>query len=633
MRLRKITLENYRIHKQSTLNIGDSRFIIVRGPNGGGKSSFADGLSVNLTGTTVSLPGDGKGYAAKIAQGEKKATVTAEIQGQHTLQSVLTLTLGAAGRDRKVTCLDAPEDSKIVNNFEGFLADKKPALLIATQTEYFGKLDEEKQTNLIAKLVLPARYNFPTDKIQATEDVLGKGIIDFDANPFDVIGKAYKLTYKERESVNRLVRDFVVPDRLEAPKGVDSASLQTQLTTIREKRGNLQKERDAAVAKANEGEVERGKLETKIVGLRADADRQKKSLADLDAKILTAADEKKFKDIAAKAEELSKLKEFHAGLRTTLQVSSVQISRLKEIAENGATCPTCDSEIDAGKIAGLIAELEKEYAETDRKIQECDKKIEAFGDVQGAIEALKKHEAASKERSEAEKALLDTVKIGKETKAKIEALPPKVDATAPFTEPLAKLQTEEDAINAQLRPVIAAEERAKDIEAKTKTLDKLKAKAALVDTLVKYYDTDGVKAELIGSYIGGFEAKLFSVLDAWGFKCSLKLDPFDFQVTTRRGYTGPVKELSGAEEHIFKYAFQCAVSIAAGIKFVVVDEVELLGQDIRNALYSRLFAMIQEGTLEQAIIIGFSLDKTLPKPQAPGSKYFYISDGTVEELR
>ena len=151
--------------------------------------------------------------------------------------------------------------------------------------------------------------------------------------------------------------------------------------------------------------------------------------------------------------------------------------------------------------------------------------------------------------------------------------------------------------------------------------------------MVKYYDTDGVKAELIGSYIGGFEAKLFSVLDAWGFKCSLKLDPFDFQVTTRRGYTGPVKELSGAEEHIFKYAFQCAVSIAAGIKFVVVDEVELLGQDIRNALYSRLFAMIQEGTLEQAIIIGFSLDKTLPKPQAPGSKYFYISDGTVEELR
>jgi hypothetical protein len=37
--------------------------------------------------------------------------------------------------------------------------------------------------------------------------------------------------------------------------------------------------------------------------------------------------------------------------------------------------------------------------------------------------------------------------------------------------------------------------------------------------------------------------------------------------------------------------------------------------------------------LEQAIMIGFSLDKNLPKPQAPGSKYFFVEDGTVGELR
>jgi hypothetical protein len=64
----------------------------------------------------------------------------------------------------------------------------------------------------------------------------------------------------------------------------------------------------------------------------------------------------------------------------------------------------------------------------------------------------------------------------------------------------------------------------------------------------------------------------------------------------------------------------------------VIDEVEELGEDIRKNLYQCVFSLIQDGKLEQAIMIGFSLDKTLPKPQAPGSRYFYVTDGTVEEL-
>ena len=66
---------------------------------------------------------------------------------------------------------------------------------------------------------------------------------------------------------------------------------------------------------------------------------------------------------------------------------------------------------------------------------------------------------------------------------------------------------------------------------------------------------------------------------------------------------------------------------------MVIDEVEELGEDIRPLLYRTVFQLIQYGKLEQAILIGFSLDKTLPKPQAPGSKYFFVSDGTVEELK
>jgi hypothetical protein len=184
-----------------------------------------------------------------------------------------------------------------------------------------------------------------------------------------------------------------------------------------------------------------------------------------------------------------------------------------------------------------------------------------------------------------------------------------------------------------LRPVIAAEERAKEIVRLTEQLTKLQKKALTLDTLVKYFDKDGIKAELVKKYIGGFEEKINAVLAAWGYKASLSPDLSSFDVTTPRGYVGPVKELSGAEEHIFKAAFQCAVSIAAGIGLVVIDEVEELGIDIRQNLFTKVYGLIQSGKLEQAIFIEFSLDKTLPNPQAPGSKYYYVTDGTVEELK
>ena len=145
---------------------------------------------------------------------------------------------------------------------------------------------------------------------------------------------------------------------------------------------------------------------------------------------------------------------------------------------------------------------------------------------------------------------------------------------------------------------------------------------------------DPIKKKLIGEYVGPFEAKLNTVMEAFGCKTSLTFEPqTSFDVTTTRGYVGPLKELCGAEGEIFKRAFQCAVSIAAGINMVVIDEMEELGEDIRPVLFRAVYGLIDSGQLEQAIMIGFSLDKNLPKPQAPGSKYFFVEDGTVEELK
>jgi len=634
MRLRKVRLQNYRNHADSTLDLTDAKFVILRGPNAAGKTSLGQGISVNLCDTTIGLGADGAGFRSKIKDGEKVATITTEIQGQHILEKTVTLNLSAAGRTQVVKCLDAPDDKKIVNGFENFLSRYNDALRIALNTDYFAKMDSKDQKNLLAKLVLPSRYDFPQDKIEAVNALLDTAI-DFNGEPFAVIELAYKKLYKERESVNRDVKNFVIPEALPMPKGIDSESLQKELTEVRAEREKLQKERDAAVGEANKIEVERGKLQTSINSLLTRVDEGKKRLATIEASILSDENLRKLKAVEGKAEELAQLKMKHAGILGGIRITKQQIDKLKAIADKGATCPTCEQEIDAAKIAALIADLEKEYAQSDAKIQQIDTQIEAIGDCAQATVTIQKHEKALKEKAELTASIITIVDEGKSTRAALNRLgEKKEDATLSFNDPLGTLQAKEDKIIEQLTPVITAEQRAKDIKTKTEQFEKLEAKAKTLDELTKWFDKDGIKKTLIGQYIGGFQQKLYSVMTHWGYKAELSSDLSSFDVTTSRGYTGPVKEISGAEEHIFKCAFQCAVSIAAGIKMVVIDEVEQLGEDIRQALYKAVFDLIQDKQLDQAIMIGFSLDKTVPDAEhrAPGSRYFYVTDGEVEVL-
>ena len=633
MKLKKLRLQNYRVHEDSTLDCGDATFIVLRGANGSGKTSFADALSMNLAQTTVSLPTDGKGFVKKITQGETKSIITADIQGQHILRSTMTLNTNTSGRTGTVECLDDPENNKAVTNFKNFLADRKPAILIATSTDYFLRLDEKSQTNLIAQLVLPPRYDFPKDKVEATNSLLDTPI-NFESEPFDVISKAYKATHKERETVNRQVKEFDIPDPLPIPKGVDSESLNEQLNSIREERSKLLSDRDAAVKQANDIEVKRATLKTKRENLLKKRDEDQKKLTETIAKILSDEDVSSLTKTAGRAEELKNLNLQHSIELGVIRTLGEQINKFKDMSETDGNCPVCEQILDKEKIGVLVADYQKEYTDADRKIQELDTQIEAIGDVQAAKDSLKKHNDAVKEKAEIEKSLLDTVSTGKTTRSELDALPEAVNATLSFNAPLTDLQSREDKINEQLHPVIAAEERKKEIARLTEQLAKLQKKADTLDTLVKFFDKDGIKKTLIGQYVGPFESKINAVMDAFGCKTSLAFDPqVGFEVETSRGYIGPIKELCGAEAEIFKRAFQCAVSIAAGIKMVVLDEMEELGEDIRGHMYGAVLALIQKGDLDQAILIVYSLDKNLPKPQAPGSAYYYVTDGVVEKLR
>jgi hypothetical protein len=208
------------------------------------------------------------------------------------------------------------------------------------------------------------------------------------------------------------------------------------------------------------------------------------------------------------------------------------------------------------------------------------------------------------------------------------------DATQAFIQPLADVDTKINAILSQLQPVIAAEQRKTEIATKTEQLKKLQVKAASLNSLVVYFDKDGVKKDLIDDNIGQFEDDINEVLGVCGYETTLCMEPFSFEVKTPTADFGPMKELSKAERQLFLPAFQCAVSIAAGINMVVVDDMDtyLKETGLRGKIYGKLYELISKGLLEQVIMIEASSDDKLPNPQAPGSCYFFVEGGTVRRL-
>lgn len=631
MKLNKLRLVNFRIHKDSVLDFGGTKFCVIRGKNFSGKTSIAEALSLALTPTTKGLDNRGAGYQKKIKNGESKSTLEVELQGaQRTIRRTVTLNLGAAGRTQKSE--DITDPTWVSTKFDGLLESKKTALGIALNTQNFQSMiysgDEKAQKNLLAQLVLPARYEFPKDTIADVESLLGEGTVNFDGEPFATIEQAYKKLFAERQETNRKVKEFVIPDALQAPQGVNSESLKSQLTSLREARTKWTGERQEAAKKASEGELKRARAKAKIETMEAVLKANKEALRSLQESILT--DPSAWEAVARCKDERTRLLAEHGRLSGAQEHAKRGQNRINEISKLlESKCPTCDQEIDEAKVTKMAEDCVAERNRLTQEYVDVTQALGALGDVDGAVAKLEKHKTATADKADL------AAKIEEQTKELNAVKGAEQDGgglfdSATFDQTIAETDRSIETILGQIHPVIAAEERAKDIVTKKEQLKRLEDKATKLDVLTKYFDKDGVKAKLIAQYIGGFELKVNSVLAAWNYSCSLSIEPFKFDVTNYRKDTSPLIELSGAEELMFYAAFQCAVSTTAGIGFVVIDRVDTLLPDLRPSLYRNLYAMIEAGTLDQIILLVADTSEAVPK--LPNSSFFMIEEGNIRRL-
>jgi hypothetical protein len=124
--------------------------------------------------------------------------------------------------------------------------------------------------------------------------------------------------------------------------------------------------------------------------------------------------------------------------------------------------------------------------------------------------------------------------------------------------------------------------------------------------------------------IGSFTEDLNRHLAAFGYTCNLALEPFEVRVISpkdsRFGFA--LKHLSESEQFRFGVAFQIALAMVTGLRFVVIDRADLLDKERRKTLTS----LLVNSALDQAIVLATS-EEAPPSIAPQGVKFLSLAEG------
>jgi hypothetical protein len=623
MRIRKIQLQNFRSHVDTTLEL--DRLTVIRGTNAAGKSSIEQAIEIVLASRTDSTTSDGKGSIGLIRAGESKAMITMALQQGPDNPDERILKCALNGTKRAVI-VSKPDDPQYTGGQEWleWLDLNRNLLSCLINNRYFVDLTEDEQKNVLASIILPKQYAFPPEIIANANDLGLK--INWARAPFEVIDAAYDAAYKERTNINRDIKNFRMPEG----DTTGHENLEEFSSMLEERRSQLQAARDKRTRMESEGKSQQQMLtqaQSRAEEARTRIAREEREIGTIESSILS-------KQALKEQEKLAKGESRAAQLDAELQ----RIDAEKEIKNKSKDamiklskqpqCPTCSTPITEEMLATILGPLADEINKlTERQYQAIDER-KALGNPADAVRRLEAHRQAESDLARARQRIKDDNVVLKDAEDQIDGLRSKpthdfseVDAeiqdlaarVAAGSSEVEKLRSAREIFNGRKR---AAAEKAQLQEAHKQ-----------VERLIEYFGPEGVKAELLSNSIGAFTDQMNDVLSHWGYTCQLSIEPYTFAIMFRDGKGMPVpialQHLSKSQRYRFAAAFQVALAVISGFKFVIVDEADIFDANGRQGLFDALFS----GVLDQAIIM--STDERTEVPSVPGA-VFYRLDNAAE---
>jgi len=585
MRITTLTLRNFRSHEDTILDL--DRLNFVRGPNGSGKSSIQMALEYLLTGRCQMTDAGGRGAEVLIRAGAKELEVSATLENGETIcrrrtprSHIVELNGNRVPVDTAETALEKRFGS----------ADVLSAVLNVGQ---FIEMSEAEQRRLLAQVVDAGKVDIP-----------------------ERIGNALRAMNEEQprltcvadiEAAHRRFNDLGTDASrsLKALGQMEKPDIPSDLPSVQEvkkKLEELRQQKDRLVAQKSEADASWDSAQAHLMQLQKEID-------ELSSEILDPSQEQELLQLESQRGHAEKLRQELTDLITEQKAIETSLATVEGLKGN---CPTCGQPVSQEPKTIKMEALRERSADLEGLIQGTQEELSEYAGIDVARSRLERHRNALARRSN----LL-------EEQSRLQAVrrPNGGDVESRMTILVERINKGERVLERAQQ----AESATEHWETYVREQSALETKIGLLDGLTKFFGPNGAIMEQASSRMEPFLEKLNLHLAVFGYSCTVTLEPFELRIlSSADGLPGlPLKQLSESERFRFSVAFQVALATATGIRFVAIDDADILDKERRKLLT----ALLLHSDVDQAIVLATG-EEPLPIAIPAGVKFFDLAQPT-----
>ena len=585
MRILTLTLKNFRSHQETILDL--DRFNFVRGPNASGKSSIQMALEYLFTGRCEMTDAAGRGAESLIRTGAKELEVSATLEGGETICRRRTPRSHIVELNGNRVPVDAAEAS-LEKRFGS--ADVLSAVLNAGR---FIEMSEAEQKRLLAQVVDAGKVDIPEEignalRAMNEEQPRLTCVADIEA--------AHRRFYDLRTEASRTVKALGQMEKPDIPSDLPSVQ------EVKKKLEELRQQKERLVAQKAEADASWESAQARLKQLQ-------REIEEISSEILDPSQEQELLQLESQRDHAEKLRLELTDLiaeQKAVETSLAAVEGLK------GKCPTCGQPISEEVKAAEMEALRERLADLEGLIQGTREELNEYAEIEVATSRLEGHR----------KALARRAKLVEE-QSKLQAVqrPNGGDLESRMTILVERINKGERVLE-KAQQFESAKER---WETYVREKSSLETKIGLLDRLTEFFGPNGAMMGQASGRMGSFTEDLNRHLAAFGYTCNLALEPFEIRVSSskddRFGFS--LKHLSESEQFRFGVAFQIALAMVTGLRFVVIDRADVLDKERRKLLTGLL---VNSG-LDQAIVLATS-EEAPPSIVPQGVKFLSLIEGT-----
>ena len=257
------------------------------------------------------------------------------------------------------------------------------------------------------------------------------------------------------------------------------------------------------------------------------------------------------------------------------------------------------------EMPGLNVPEPESLTKLRKSLAKLESELTNFGDIADAEAKLKAHREA----------IVEADRCDRDIKAITDPVAPDLNELSEKIGQLnARIGKGEEVLN-QVQAIERERLAFADWKQKKETLE---GRLEILARLIDYFGPNGVKTKLVGDKAAPFAKAMNDVLLTFGYSIDFEMEPYILRVEKGRIQLS-LKQLSESEQFRFGVAFQIALAMATGLKFVVIDRADVLDGESRGDLTG----MLLESGLDQAIVMATS-DNPVPEDLPTGMKFIEL---------